>query len=113
MSIQLKKQCSYEAPVTSVNGEIGPVVLTKNHIRGLETVDPNANNYSHPSSQQCSHRFPVTTVNTRDGIVTVSKEEIKLDVVKNYAVASVDESSNKLINNKYLIVKTLILLSNH
>lgn len=105
----LEKQCNYEAPVKSVNKKIGKIVLTKNDIKGLENVDPNANNYKHPQAQQCSYRFPVSSVNSRDGSVTISKDEIKLDKVKNYQVASVEESSSLTINNKYLTVKNMYL----
>lgn len=103
----LEKQCNYEAPVKSVNKKIGKIILTKNDIKGLENVDPNANNYKHPSTQQCSYKFPVSTVNNKDGVVSISKDEIKLDKVQNYAVASIEESSNPTINNKYLIVKNM------
>ena len=71
-----------EAPVTSVNGQIGAVELTKADI-GLGSVD-NVRQYSANNPPP----YPVTSVAGRTGAVTLTKTDVGLGNVDNIADAN-------------------------
>lgn len=104
--------CDYVNPVTKVNDMTGDVELTRETF-GFGNVHPNANLYIHPNIKQCKV-FSVTSINSKNKNVVVDKNDISLNNIDNYRLATLYEielGSDKLyiaaniatsyINNKY------------
>lgn len=99
----LDKQCDYESPLKSVNGQLGNVVITKEEL-GLDSVEENANYYEHSEFKECGNG--VDRVYSKTGDVITKKRYVDLPFVENYEVAT-QEDIEKYVNDKYLTNKNL------
>lgn len=92
-------QCSYKAPVLTVNNRTGDIEITKEEL-GFANVQEGAIRYEHPSSKQCDV-VGISSLNGKTGIVTVDKALIGLSNVQNADIAT-DMDSIKYCTDKYL-----------